>query len=160
MRYIYGWDPSEALAVDSGKDLIIAADKYGIVDLKMTMEAKLVHLIKLKRKNVADWLLFANSMNCPLLKEHVTNYFVSRSADLIGSEHLEKLKESPKIMSELMKELSTRMNNDPRFVITPERNMPVNELRKKLSEEGLDVDGSKEMLLSRLNESNKRQRTE
>ena len=42
-------------------------------------------------------------------------------------------------------------------------NLSVSELRKRLADDDLDIDGSKEMLVSRLNESEsakKRQRTE
>ena len=58
-----------------------------------------------------------------------------------------------------MVEVSNSSYNDPRFANSG-MNMSVNELRKKLDEEGLDVDGSKETLISRLQESNKRQRAE
>ena len=54
------------------------------------------------------------------------------------------------------------MSSNPDNCFEPYGKMSVDELRKALDENGLDVDGSKEMLVSRLDESNsnKRQRTE
>ena len=69
----------------------------------------------------------------------------------------EQLKESPKLLFELMAEISKSSKGDKRFV-SKESSTSVDELRKKLHEKGLEVDGSK--LISRLQESNKRQRTE
>ena len=93
------------------------------------------------------------------MKEAVIAYFVSRSTDLLNSKAWEALSESPKLMSELMKEMSKRIKIDTRFSGRGE-SMSVIELRKKLGEKGLDLDGSKEILVSRFQESNKRQRTE
>lgn len=84
---------------------------------------------------------------------------MARAADLVDSKWSKELNESPRIMNELVKEISTRLANDPRFNDTG-MSMTVNELRKNLHKKDLDVDGSKEMLISRLNESNNRQRTE
>ena len=159
LRYIYGGDPPDSVTIDFGKELIVTADKYGIIGLKLAVETTLVEALLIDHKNVADWLLFADSMNCALLKEHATSYFVARAVDLINSEYVSKLNESPKIMNELMKEVSTVLVDDSRYD-NAGRNMSVNELRKKLDVEGLDVDGSKETLISRLNDCNKRQRTE
>ena len=54
------------------------------------------------------------------------------------------------------------ISSDANDCIDQTNRMSVNELRKALDEKDLDVDGSKEMLVSRLGESNanKRQRTE
>ena len=78
--------------------------------------------------------------------------------DIIKSESWEKLKESPKLLEELI----VSMSSNPDDCFEPHGKMSVDELRKALDEKSLDVDGSKEMLVSRLDEStsNKRQRTE
>ena len=107
--------------------------------------------------NFSEWLLFADAKNCPLLKEQATNYFVSRAADLMNSECTLELRESPRLMEEMMMAMSSS-GDDPRFSNTGV-NMTVNELRKKLDKKGMDVDGSKEVLIGRYQESNKRQKT-
>ena len=53
-------NPSDALAIESCKDIIIAADKYGIVSLKIKMEATLAHYLVLTCRTVAKWILFAD----------------------------------------------------------------------------------------------------
>ena len=58
-------------------------------------------------------------------------------------------KESPKLLDEIMIAIS----NDPNNFIDETDTMTVNELRMNLNNNGLDVDGSKEMLVSPLNES-------
>ena len=59
-----------------------------------------------------------------------------------------------------MAELLLDMLHDPDDCFLGSSNLTVTKLRTRLGQEGLDVDGSKETLISRLNESNKRKRTE
>ena len=166
LRHVYGGEipGKDTIMCDIGndcigKDIIDAADRFGIVSLKLAVETVLVENLVLDNENFADWLLFAESKTCALMKEAVIAYFVSRSTDLLNSKAWEALSESPKLMSELMKEMSKRIKIDTRFSGRGE-SMSVIELRKKLGEKGLDLDGSKEILVSRFQESNKRQRTE
>ena len=130
-----------------------------VCTVKLAVETALVGNFRLDKENFAGWLLFAESKTCPLIKEAAIAFFVARSKDLLQSEGWEALSESPKLVAELIKEISNRMDTDTRFDGRGE-SMSVIELRKKLGEEGLDLDGSKEILVSRLEESNKRQRTE
>ena len=67
-----------------------------------------------------------------------------------------KLEASPRLLKELMVVISSDSTNQ----INVASKLSVDELRKRLSDQGLDVDGSKEVLATCLNESNKRQRTE
>ena len=59
--------------------------------------------------------------------------------------------------SEELMEISEGTKKDKHFDKTG-RNKPVNELRTRLHKDGFDVDGSKEMLVSRL-EANKKHKT-
>ena len=173
LRYIYGGGASEAIdtlnsynedndenARDKlGKEIIEAANRYGIVGLKLAVETALVKRCVVDMENAVDWILFADAKTCPLLKEHATNYFSVMAKDIIKSETWKKLKESPDLMEEMIFVMSNTPEND---CFDQTSKMSVDELRKALNEKGLDVDGSKEMLVSRLDESNanKRKRTE
>mmetsp|Transcript_931 Transcript_931/g.2003 ORF Transcript_931/g.2003 Transcript_931/m.2003 type:complete len:395 (+) Transcript_931:38-1222(+) len=162
LRYVYGGDvPPDSINNDTGSDLIMAANRLDVPGLKLAVEMTLVKSLTLTRASVADWLMFADARDCPLLKEYVTSYIVARATDFMfmNSEWTKKLSESPWLMHELMLEISMRLNNDSRFDSTG-RNMSVSELRTKLHEKGLDVDGSKTTLISRLQGSNKRQKTD
>ena len=130
-----------------------------VCTVKLAVETALVGNFRLDKENFAGWLLFAESKTCPLIKEAAIAYFVARSKDLLQSKAWSTLKESPELMAELMKEMSEQLNVDTRFDGRV-GSMSVIRLRKKLSEEGLDLDGSKEILVSRLEEYTKMQRTE
>ena len=52
-----------------GKDAIEAANRYGVVNLKLAVETALVELLVIIIQNVMDYLLFADAKICPLLKE-------------------------------------------------------------------------------------------
>lgn len=162
LRYVYGGDvPPDSINNDTGSDLIEAANRLDVPGLKLAVEMTLVKSLTLTRASVADWLMFADAKDCPLLKEYVTSYIVARATDFMfmNSEWTKKLSDAPRLMHELMLEMSMRLNNDSRFDSTG-RSMSVSELRTKLHEKGLDVDGSKTTLISRLQGSNKRQKTD
>jgi len=157
LRYIYGGnlpDPSEMLNI--GRHIIDIADRYGITGLKIAVENTLVSSCVLTLSNVEDYLLLSHAKRCPLLKEYATSFFVSRAKDIMNSRYSKKLKESPQLQQELIlatAESSWGANSS-------NNGMSVSELRKALAKRGLDVDGTKEILVSRLEHSNKRQRTE
>lgn len=160
LRYIYGGSaPGEDETKKWGKKLIDAANRYGIVGLKMAVETTLVECLEIRGFNVVDWLLFADAKTCPLIKEYATSLFTVRAKDLLASNESSKLKESPALMQELFMATSETCDSDERFGGTATK-MTVNELRVELDKKGLDVDGSKEMLISRLGASKKRQRDE
>jgi len=160
-----------------GKDIIEAANRFGVVDLKLAVETALVELLVITVQNVMDYLLFADAKTCPLLKEYAISFFVTRASDLLASEESKrKLRDAPELMEELMiaitkdremfKERSkagkamVRDRNQVLFHQPATSNRAtVGELRRRLDERGLDVDGSKEILVSRLEGSNKRRKT-
>ncbi|KAL7438895.1 hypothetical protein ACHAXM_006473 [Skeletonema potamos] len=108
----------------------------------------------MRKHNVADMLLFADAKNCALLKEYAFAYAISRSRDVINSELSAKLKESNSLLQELF--VAAAGNNedddddDDDDLVFRRSSLCVNELRIQLHENDLDVDGSKEMLISRL----------
>jgi hypothetical protein len=130
-------------------ELINASNKYELIDLKMAVENILVRERVMTKKNVADYLLFADAQSCPLLKEYAMAFFVLHSKEVLRSEHSERLRESGELLSEIIIQIGVGDDNG----------MSVAELRKELGKRELDVDGSKEALLSRWKEA-KRQRME
>jgi hypothetical protein len=82
-----------------------------------------------------ELLLYAESKNCALLKEAVMDYFVENHADVI-----EKLTTNALIPGSLIKDVLET-------VFRGEKKDRISELRKKAHEKGLDVDGSREMLI-------------
>ena len=155
LRYVYGGDiPNKKDVLNIGKEIINAADKFDIAGLKMAVETDFVACRVIDVSNVADYLLFAHSKTCPLLKEYAISYFVSRKKDIVNSDSLGKVNESAELLKEPMEAVINNSDSIARTEKTGFRVMGVDTLRKKLEEEDLDIDGSREILVARLESSN------
>ena len=147
LEHIYsGSYPTKEQIIEYGRQLIDAANKYELISLKMHVENVLVHERIMRKENVVNCILFADAQCCPLLKEYAMAFFSVHCSDILKSEHSKCLKESGDLMSEII--LFMRPANGA------SRTMTVNELRKELGKLKLDVDGSKDALVSRLKEAN------
>ena len=150
LEHIYsGRQPEDADMLKHGKALIEAANKYELVELKMCVENILVRERILNKVNVSDFILFAEAQSCPLLKEYAISYFIVHYKEVLISDNSKDLKQSGELLSEIM----TLMKDDNPKALT------VDVLRKELGKRKLDVDGSKDALIARLEEA-KRQRTD
>ena len=101
---------------------------------------------------------YADSKNCALLKEAVLDFIVMYKAQIIEKKLLSN---TPVDLSNDI--LATMMRNENAGKAGGGKDdglgaMGISELRRKAFEKGLEVDGSREMLIAAL-ESNKRQRT-
>ena len=174
--------PEKEIILKLGLEIIEAADRYGLIELKILVETYLVAYRVMRKHNVADMLLFADAKNCALLKEYAFAYAISRSRDIINSELSAKLKESNSLLQELfvaaaeIPECQRRASmgsvgsshgggggssshNGSEELVFHRRSLCVNELRIELHENDLDVDGSKEILVSRLQQMRLQQYT-
>ena len=150
LEYVYaGCHSRDSDIVAFGKELIDAANRFELVELKLDIEKVLVRERILDKENVADFIVFADAKTCPLLKEYAIAFFLLHGKEILKSDHSKCLRESAEVLSEIM-----MLMFDPQ-----EDGMTVNELRTELKKRKLDIDGSKEALMTRLNEA-KRQRTE
>ena len=139
----------EEVLFDCGKDLISAANRFELIEMKLAVENVLVGNRILNKENVSDYILFADAQTCPLLKEYAISYFLLHSREILESEHSKCLRESGTLLSEIF-----MLQNG-----SPDQDLSVTELRRNLRRYRLDVDGSKEMLVEKLNNA-KRQRTD
>lgn len=159
LRYIYGGEvPRHGIfCSDKMIDIIDAANRFGLESLKLTVENTMVESLVIDTEDeFVDFLLFADSKTCPLLKEYAISYFVARAQDIMQSDSWKKLDKCIELKEELMVEMSKcTQKRDARFNNTP-KSMGIDCLRKNLAKRKLDIDGSKEMLISRLQESNKK----
>mmetsp|Transcript_3191 Transcript_3191/g.8149 ORF Transcript_3191/g.8149 Transcript_3191/m.8149 type:complete len:119 (-) Transcript_3191:436-792(-) len=118
----------------------------------MAAECALVRQNIIDVKNAAAWLQYADSKTCPLLKEYALSYFVTRARDVFKTESCESIRQCPRLLEEVMMAMQTSLEYaDKRFGDT-HRLLSVNELRGELNDLGLDMDGSREMLVRRLGE--------
>jgi hypothetical protein len=100
----------------------------------------------------ADLVLLGDAQSCALLKEAAIYFFAANPSSVMSSPGWVNITESAPLMKELMEAL---VSNKKIFssVDSDELDftrMCVSTLRRKLDEKGLDVDGSREMLISRL----------
>ena len=152
LEHIYaGRLPEDRDILKHGKELINVADRYELIQLKMTVESVLVRERVMTIKNVADYILFADAKSCALLKEYAICFFSTHCRAVLESKRSKPLKESAKLLSEIMMFMNPRNEHD--------KILTVNELRTELGKLELDVDGSKDTLVSRLEEA-KRQRSD
>ena len=143
LSYVYGISIPEEELKANAKDIIDAADKYSIVNLKLAAEAAFVESTKITFDNVMDDLLYADSRNCALLKEAAIDFLVENSV-----EATEKASYA-NFPGHLLKDVFVAMNKaqgksggDNAFAA-----MSVSALRRKLDKMGLEVDGSREAMI-------------
>jgi hypothetical protein len=91
-----------------------------------------------------------------LLKEAAMEFFAKHAESVMSSSGWEKITESASILKELMEVLVASNKKRQALDIADEerdyKHMRVSTLRRMLEEKGLDVDGSREMLIKRLEE--------
>ena len=135
------------------KELIDAANFYGVVSLKLEAEATYVQSTTITMDNVVDCLLYADAKNCALLKEAAMDFLVKN-----GGEAAERLSFDD-IPSYMMKDLLTAVHMGKTKKATSRDSgsdysaMRVSDLRRALNKKGLDVDGSRETMIALLKEN-------
>lgn len=132
----FGENPSRT------KEIIKAADMYGMTNLKLEAEAYYVASLSITVENVLEHLLFADAMNCALLKEAVMDYVVTNSFELLSMKSLESAPSG--LLNDALAAMARKGG------IEEAGDMFISELRRKCFEEGLDYDGSREMLTAAL----------
>jgi hypothetical protein len=147
---IYGGKISDDDMKTNAKDIIDAANRYGVATLKLEAEACLVESTTFSLENVMDHLIYADSMNCALLKEAAMDFIAENRTNVIGKI---SFNDAPgNLMNDLLAAVvrgdrneggADEEENEYRFT-------SINELRRKAHEQGLEVDGSREMLIAAL----------
>ncbi|KAL7547307.1 hypothetical protein ACHAWF_010627 [Thalassiosira exigua] len=147
LYYIYGGIIPEDELKTNAKEIIDAADKYGVVNLKLKAEACYAQTITLTADNVIDNLLYSDEKNCALLKEAVMDFMAAHGDDILGKVSFDRVPGS--MMADLLTATTRAMKSDG--ISSADYNtMRVSTLRRKLHAEGLDVDGSREAMISLL----------
>ena len=158
LHYIYGTQvPPDDLKANA-REIVDAANKYGIVTLKLAAEACLVRSTEIDVANAMDLLLYADAKNCALLKEAVMDFIVENKLEVL--ERGVSLRDAPGgLLADVLVAVArggrrsdgARGGNDEdeRLLST----MAISDLRRRAYEKGLDVDGSREVLIASLKEN-------
>lgn len=150
LYFFYGGKLSEEELKANAKDLIDAADRYGIVSLKLEAEASYAESIALTADNVLDHLLYAHSKNCALLKEAVMDFIVEHRDVIINEVSFDDVPGS--LMKDLLAAVSRGARDKNGSNASHYNSLRVGTLRKMLDEKGLEVDGSREAMIALLKE--------
>jgi hypothetical protein len=149
--YVYGGSVPEEELKTHAKDIIDAAYRYSIVNLKLEAEAAYVKSTKITMDNVMDNLLYADAKNCALLKEAVMNFLSANHY-----EASEKISFNDNVPEHLMKDLLVAVgsiSNSKKVAVDELSTLSVSDLRRKLAEKGLDVDGSREAMIESIKDN-------
>ena len=76
LSYIYGMTISNDDMKSHAKEIIDAADRFGVTSLKLEAELSLVNNTAFDISNAKEILLYADSKNCALLKEAAMDYML------------------------------------------------------------------------------------
>ena len=158
LYYVYGGEITAEEYVGNERDLINAADKYGVTNLKLEAEVWYVNNMAITIDNVIDNLLYAHAKNCALLKESVMDFIVENKETVLLQEQVSFQDVPGDVLKELLAAVSRRYGVDfpsRRSEKNAEKTymkMRIQDLRQKLDSKGLDIDGSREALIARLKE--------
>ena len=150
LHYVYGGKVPDEELKKNAKDIVEAADKYGIVGLKLETEAAYVNFTTLTFDNAIENLLYADGKNCALLKETVMDFIAEHANEAVERLSFDDVPGSA--MKDLLVAMGRGKGGSPASSTNANgfSKMRVNALRKMLHEKGLDVDGSREMMIARL----------
>ena len=154
LQYIYGCDSSDIGHDWFGSELIIemieVADKYGLTNLKLRAEIFFVGTVYIEFDNFMEYLQFAKSKNCYLLQEAVMDFIVENKIRILEKKMLEGAPDN--ITYDILSSMARR--EIQLAASASEKNslnvMSLSELRRRAHARGLEVDGSREMLISAL----------
>lgn len=153
LEFVYTVTTPQIVEEDTAMEILVAADRVGCTQLKLYVESVIVEKF-LTATDAADWLIFADSFSCALLREAALNLFKSDTITVRESESWAKILESNRLLRELL-DLFIFPSWDSSIVYTENvRNnvdqMDVASLRDRLQAVNLEMDGSREVLVKRL----------
>jgi len=144
LHYMYGFQPTEfGNDVSRTKKIIEAANKYGVTNLKIEAEAHIVSTTTITLENVMGYLYFADSKNCALLKEKALEFIVNNPVQIAEKQTLEDAPAN--LVNDILLAIALKDRKGNGFDV-----MSISELRRLSHEKGLDIDGTRKMLIAGL----------
>ena len=158
LNYVYGGKIPPNVFTANAKDLMDAADQFGVVNLKLEAEVRYVRSTTFTLENVNDNLNYAISKNCAYLQEMALDFIVEHD-----DQYLENKSSRSGLAGELLsaydrknKKKAVKQSNESSKFSTP-----ICTLRREVHERGLDtdIDGSRETLYTACLSGVKRKRS-
>jgi hypothetical protein len=148
LYYVYGGIIAAEILKELSREIIEFADRFGLGHLKVLAEGYYVESTKINVGNFFELYHFSDTKKCALLKETVMNFILDNVTQVMQLFHGVDGSQSESMITDLLTALAKRAGLDGFF-----KTMSVVNLRKKLDERGLDVDGTHEMLVDSLERS-------
>lgn len=167
LKHIYTGLYPEMNDATTAKDCLLAADRFGLIHLKLWIESEITAKFVTTPNVVADWLCLADGHSCPLLKEKCMNMCSEDLRTIKATDGWKHVKESSDLLMELLDFCagggsSRRRHHQIRHSNTTYTNdsiddddfdnMDIRTLRERLEVAELDLDGTRDMLIQRLKE--------
>lgn len=147
LYYIYGGTIKETDLRGKEKDVVDAADRYGVVSLKLEAEACYVRSNTVTTDNFLDNLQYANSKNLALLKERVMDFALK------NREQVNEKVSRGCLAQEEVNQVMALMREHEATNGMGYGSMRVNELRYRMAGRGLAADGSRTTMIKDLRDS-------
>jgi hypothetical protein len=135
---MYGDKISDNDMKSLAKEIIDAADRYGVSSLKLEAEASIVEDKTITMDNVMELLLYSDSKNCALMKEAVIDYIVENKANVIKKNLLSFVEAPGTLVRDV---LATVFRGEKKDGTVGYSSMRVSKLRRKAHEKGLMLMG-------------------
>ena len=149
IRYLYMEDLPENFDLSTqGIDLLKLADRYGVMELKYSLDAMIVKRSMVTVTNAVEMLLLGDAIACPYLKEAAIHQVTANPTTIVTTSGWEALAKSPELLASVSSESNRSVGDelDPHDLM----HLSVRRLKLCLMERELNTDGSKEMLVERL----------
>jgi len=153
LHYVYGGKLTNSNLKENAKDLINAADKFGVVNLKLEAEVCYVKSTALTIDNILDNLLYADSKNCAL-------HFVVENGEDILLDKVSFDNVPGSIVTDVLTAVARGKRNDDDDASGSDASnnnnlntMRVGTLRNMIRDKGLEVDGTRESMIALLKEN-------
>jgi len=159
LYYVYGGEIRNKEFVDNEKDFISAADKYGIANLKLEAEIWYVNNTEITIENMIDNLLYADAFNCALLKETVMDFILENKEKVMQRVSFQDVPGDvcKDLLAAMARHYESSSDDDDDDDVREDGNgdgetdvekiyskMTIRDLREKLNDKGLNIDGSRE----------------
>jgi len=153
LYFCYGGKVSEDELEANAKAIIEAADRFGIVNLKLQAEAVLTEQTEVTVDNMLDNLLYANSKNLALFQESIMDFVAKNGDKIVGNVSFSSA--PGELISDILTAVARGKMTKGDASGDELKFMRVGDLRKRLHDKGLCIDGSRETMISLLKENSK-----
>ena len=151
LYFCYGGKISEEELAADAKAIIEAADRFGVVNLKLQAEAVLAEQTEITVENLLDNLLYANSKNLALFQEKIIYFVAENGGKIVGNVSFDDVPSN--LISDILTAFARGKKTTNGASGDNLKFMRVGELRKRLHDKGLCIDGSREAMIALLKEN-------